>query len=139
LLANDDNKDYTQIVRYETIRVHLEQIKNTILFMINYSSTYFIDTRYSMRFVNTLITQQEKDQKDLKKMLLVEMNLTERDVLNDQCLDEFFKYVFSICKRCPTIIDLKRYLVKVEIDQQIVIKKREDEIFKWENNRNNLI
>ncbi len=92
-----------------------------------------------MRFVNTLITQQEKDQKDLKKMLLVEMNLTERDVLNDQCLDEFFKYVFSICKRCPTIIDLKRYLVKVEIDQQIVIKKREDEIFKWENNRNNLI
>ena len=76
-------KDYAQIVRYETVRVHLEQIKNTISFMINYSSTYFIDTRYSMRFVNTLIIQQEKDQKDLNKMLPVEMNPIKRDILND--------------------------------------------------------
>ncbi len=139
LLACDDNKDCTQIVRYETVRVHLEQIKNTISFMINYSSTYFIDTRYSMRFVNTLITQQEKDHKDLNKMLLSEMDPTERNVVNDQCLDEFVKYMFSICKRCPTVTDLKRYLVKTEIDQQIVIKKRDDEIFKWENNRNNIL
>jgi hypothetical protein len=67
-------------------------------------------------------------------MLLAEMDPTERDVLNGQCLDEFVKYVFSICKRCPTVIDLKRYLVKTEIDQQIVIKNRDDE-----NNRNNII
>jgi hypothetical protein len=50
------------------------------------------------------------------------MNPIKRDKLNDQCLDEFVKYVFSICKRSPTAIDLKRYLVKVEIDQQIAIK-----------------
>ncbi len=91
-----------------------------------------------MRFVNTLITQQEKDHKDLNKMLLSEMDPTERNVVNDQCLDEFVKYMFLICKRCPTVTDLKRYLVKTEIDQQIVIKKRDDEIFKWQNNRNNI-
>jgi len=68
-----------------------------------------------MRFVNTLIIQQEKDQKDLNKMLPVEMYPIKRDILNSQCIDEFFKYVFSICRRCPTVIDLKRYLVKAEI------------------------
>jgi hypothetical protein len=72
-------------------------------------------------------------------MLPVEMNPIKRDILNDQCLDEFVKYVFSICKRCPTVIDLKRYLVKAERDQQIAIKKRDDEIFTWENNRNNIV
>jgi hypothetical protein len=72
-------------------------------------------------------------------MLPVEMNPITRDILNDQCLDEFVKYVFSICKRSPTVIDLKRYLVKVEIDQQIAIKNRDEEIFTWENSRNNIV
>ena len=71
-------------------------------------------------------------------MLLAEMDPTERDVLNGQCLDEFVKYVFSIFKRSPTLIDLKRYLIKAEIDQQIAIKNRDEEIFTWENNRNNI-
>ena len=129
LMAIDDITDYAQIVRYETMRVHLEQIKNTIAFMANYSSTYFINTKHSMRFVNTLIIQLEKDHKDLNKMLPVTMNLLTKGILNEQCLDDFIKCVFLICKRNPTLLELKRYIVKVEIDQQIATKKRDEEIF----------
>ncbi len=51
---------YAQIVRYY-LKVHyLEQIKNTISFMINYISTYFIDTRYSMRFVKYINNSTRK-------------------------------------------------------------------------------
>ena len=70
-----DITDYAQIVRYETIRIHLEQIKITIAFMVNYSSTYFIETKHSMRFVNTI------------------------DILNEQCLDDYVKYVVLTCTR----------------------------------------
>ena len=139
LMAIDDITDYAKIVRYETMRVHLEQIKNTIAFMVNYSGTYFIDTKYSMRFVNTLIIQQEKDHRDLNKMLPVSNNPLAKDILNEQCLDDFVKYVFLICKRNPTLIELKRYVIKVEIDQQIVKKQMDEEILIWENNRNNIV
>ena len=61
-----------------------------------------------------------------------------KDTLNEQCLDDYSKYVFLICKRSPTLVYLKRYLVKAEIDQQIAIKKRDEEIFVWEKNRNNI-
>ena len=80
------------------MRVHLEQIKNSIAFMLNYSSTDFKDTRHSMRFVNTLIIQQEKDHEDLNKMLPVAMNPLMKDILNEQCLDDYAKCVFSLIK-----------------------------------------
>ncbi len=77
----------------------------------------------------------------LKKILMFILFIIpiRRDILNDQCLNEFVKYVFSIFKRSPTLIDLKRYLIKTEIDQQIAIKNRDEEIFTWENNRNNIV
>ena len=68
-------------------------------------------------------------------MLPVSNNPLAKDILNEQCLDDFVKYVFLICKRNPTLIELKRYIIKVEIDQQIVKKQMDEEILVWENNR----
>ena len=54
-------------------------------------------------------------------------------------LHDFQRFIITISKKQPNITDLKRYLIKLELDLQIVIDKRDEAIFNWENDRRKYI
>jgi hypothetical protein len=79
-----------------------------------------------MRFVNELTNQHEQDLLVLNRTFTM-VNLTMEDrTYASMHLHDFQRFIIIICKKQPNINDLKRYLIKLELDLQLVIDKRDE-------------
>ena len=93
-------------------------------------SGYFVNPRYSIRFVKTLDDIQAYDLKDLKKVLSMKTIMSQVDPFGyESYLNNFRKFIYDICKCKPTVYQLRRFKVKCEIDYEIIVSKRNEAIF----------
>jgi hypothetical protein len=137
LIKADVMLDYLAIVQHETGAVHIKQIMNTIGFMCTYMQSYFITAREAMRFVNELANQQEQDLLILNRSLAMVDQPLEDKTSASKHLHDFQRFINSICKKQPCITDLKRYLIKLELDLQLIINRRNEAIVIWERQKRN--
>jgi hypothetical protein len=138
LFGIDSRLDYSDVVRLEILRVHIKQICDTVNFMIGTATTYFINSRHSMRYVRTLEEFEDLNFRSLKVILPHCLNENMADPFgHESYLNNFRFFIYSVCKCKPNTYQLKRFLIKCEIDYEIVIQKRDRAIFEWEKKRRN--